>query len=60
MLYTSDDTRKNIFGFAVSYVNSDLNAANSLQKLMTFVKHIQVKFSRLLNDDDETEVFNQI
>ena len=42
-----------------SVLNSDPYAVNSLQKLKTFIKCIQVKLPRLLNDD-ETEEFNQI
>ena len=59
MIYTRNETRKKIFGFAVSHLNSDLNAVNYSQKLKKFLKSIQVKFSRPLNDD-ETEQFNQI
>ena len=59
MIYTRNDTRKKIFAFAVSHLNSDLNAMNYSQKLKKFIKRIQVKFSGPLNDD-ETEQFNQI
>ena len=59
MIYTRNDTRKKIFAFALSHLNSDLNAVNYSQKLKKFIKSIQVKFSRPL-DDDETEEFNQI
>ncbi len=59
MLYTRFDTSKNIFGFALSYLNSDLNSVNVLQKLKKIIKCIQVNFSRLLNED-KTGEFNQI
>ena len=44
MLYTRNHTRNNIFGFAVRYLNSYLNAVHFLQKLKKFIL-----------DDDETE-----
>ncbi len=59
MLYTRNDTRNNIFDFSVSYLNSDLNAVNFLQKLKKFIKCIQAMFSSVLNDD-KTGKFNQI
>ena len=59
MIYSGNDTRNKIFGFAVSHLNSDQNAVNYSQKLRKFIKSIQVKFSRLLNDD-ETQEFNQV
>ena len=59
MMYSRNDTRNKIFGFAVSHLNFDQNAVNYSQKLKKFIKSIQVKFSRLLNDD-ETQEFNQI
>ncbi len=59
MLYTRNDTRNHIFGFAVSYLNFDIDAVNFLQKLKKFIKRIKVMFSRLLNDD-KTGQFNQI
>ena len=42
------------------YVNThnNLNTINFLQKLTKYIKCIQVKFSKL--PDDETEEFNQI
>ena len=57
MIYTRNDTRKKIFAFAVSHLNSDLNALNCSQKLEKFIKSIQVTgvtFCGPLNDD-ETE-----
>ncbi len=57
-LYTRNGTRNSIFGFSVSYLDSDLNDVNFLQELKKFVKCIQVKFYRLLKDD-KTEEFDQ-
>ena len=54
MIYTRNDTRKKIFAFTVSHLNSDLNAVNYSQKLEKFNKSIQVRFSGPSNDD-ETE-----
>ena len=48
-------TRNKIFGFAVSYLNSDLNAVNYLQKIKKFIKCIKVNFLRQLNDDEMEE-----
>ena len=48
MICTRNDTRKKMFGFAVSHLNSDLNAVNYSKKLKKFIKSIQVKFSRPL------------
>ena len=59
MIYTRNDTHNKIFGFAVSHVNSNLNAINYSQKLKKIMKSIKVKFSRPLNND-KTEEFNQI
>ena len=59
VLLTHVTTRNKILGFAVSHLNSDLNAVNYSQKLKKFINSIQVKFSRPLNDDG-TEDFNQI
>ena len=59
MIYSRNDTRNKIFGFAVSHLNSDQIAVNYSPKLKKFIKSIQVKFSRPLNDD-ETQEFNQI
>ena len=52
MIYTRNDTRKKIFAFAVSHLDSDLNAVNYSKKLKKFIKGIQVKFSGPLNDDE--------
>ncbi len=59
MLYKRNDTRNNIFGFAVSYLNSDLKAVNFLQKLKKSIKCIQAMFFSVLNDKKKTE-FSQI
>ncbi len=59
MLYTRNDTRNIIFGFAVSCLNFDLNAVNFLQKLKKYINCIEAKFSRLLQED-ETGEFNKI
>ena len=59
MIYTRNYKRNKIFGFVVSHLNSDLNAVNYSQKLKKFIKSIQVKFFRPLNDD-KTEDFSQI
>ena len=50
MNYTGNDTRNKIFGFVVSHLNSNLNAVNYSKKLKKFIKSIQVKFSRPLNE----------
>ncbi len=47
------------FGFAVSCLNFDLNAINFLQKLKKYIKCIEARFSRLVQED-ETGEFNQI
>ncbi len=46
VLYTRNGTRNSIFGFSVTYLNSDLNAIHFLQELKKFVKCIQLKFYR--------------
>ncbi len=53
------DTRNIIFGFALSCLNFDLNAVNFLQKLEKYIKCIEAKFSRLLQEE-KTGEFNQI
>ncbi len=59
MLYTRNEPRNIIFGFAVSCLSFDLNAVNFLQKLKKYIKCIEAKFSILLQED-ETGEFNQI
>ncbi len=57
--FIRNDTRNIIFGFAPSCLNFDLNAVNFVQKLKKYIKCIEAKFSRLLQED-ETEELNQI
>ena len=59
MIYTHNDKRTIIYGFAESHLNSYLNTVNYSQKLKKFFKGIRVKFLIPLNED-ETEEFNQI
>ncbi len=59
MLYTRNDIRNIICDFAVSCLNFDLNAVIFLQKLKKYIKCIEAKFSKLLQED-ETGEFNQI
>ncbi len=47
MLYTRNDTHQNVFGFAVSYLNSELNTLNFQQKLKKFV--IERELARAVN-----------
>ena len=60
MIYTRNDIRNKIFGYAISHLNFDQNAVNySEETNKRNSLQYQVKFCRLLNDD-ETEEFNQI
>ncbi len=53
MLYTRNDTRNIIFGFAVSCLNFNLNAVKFLQKLKKFIKCIEAKVFRLPHEDEK-------